>query len=222
MACGDSDDGDDSASRREPEAKQLNFYNWTDYVAEDTIPNFKKQTGIKVTYDNYSSNDELFAKLRQGSTGYDLIVPTDNFVVKMNEGDLLEPLDLGLIPNLKNLDERFRNADYDPGNKYSIPWQWGTTGIGYDPTKVGEEVNDWDALDAPVGPQDEARSSTRHATRSAWRCSRSARIRTAPTRPTRRGPGVPDQPEEEGEADHLRLPGPAQGGRAHHRAGLLR
>ena len=62
-----------------PEAKTLNFYNWTDYIADDTIPNFQKETGIKVTYDNYSSNDELFAKMTAGSTGYDIIVPTDAY-----------------------------------------------------------------------------------------------------------------------------------------------
>lgn len=129
-----------------PEAKTLRFYNWTDYIADDTIPNFQKETGIKVTYDNYSSNDELFAKLSAGSTGYDIIVPTDATLVKMKHAKLVEPLDLSLIPNVKNLDPRFRNAAYDPGNQYSIPWQWGTTGIGYDKKKVTGAVTDWDAF----------------------------------------------------------------------------
>jgi spermidine/putrescine-binding protein len=132
-----------------PEAKTLNFYNWTDYIADDTIPNFQKQTGIKVTYDNYSSNDELFAKLSAGSTGYDIIVPTDATLVKMKHANLVVPLDLTLIPNIVNLDPRFRNAAYDPGNQYSIPWQWGTTGIGYDKTKVDGSVTDWDAFNLP-------------------------------------------------------------------------
>jgi putrescine transport system substrate-binding protein len=129
-----------------PEAKTLNFYNWTDYIADDTIPNFQKETGIHVTYDNYSSNDELFAKLRTGTSGFDIIVPTDATLVKMKHADLVEPLDLSLIPNVVNLDPRFRTAAYDPGNKYSIPWQWGTTGIGFDKTKVGGTVTDWDAF----------------------------------------------------------------------------
>ncbi len=133
-----------------PEAKVLNFYNWTDYIADDTIPNFQKETGIKVTYDNYSSNDELFAKLSAGSTGYDIIVPTDATLVKMKHANLVEPLDLSLIPNVKNLDPRFRTAAYDPGNQYSIPWQWGTTGIGFDKTKVGGTVTDWDAFQLPA------------------------------------------------------------------------
>ena len=133
-----------------PEAKVLNFYNWTDYIADDTIPNFQKETGIKVTYDNYSSNDELFAKLSAGSTGYDIIVPTDATLVKMKHANLVEPLDLSLIPNVVNLDPRFRTAAYDPGNQYSIPWQWGTTGIGYDKTKVDGSVTDWDAFQLPA------------------------------------------------------------------------
>jgi spermidine/putrescine-binding protein len=133
-----------------PEAKTLNFYNWTDYIADDTIPNFQKETGIKVTYDNYSSNDELFNKLSAGSTGYDIIVPTDATLVKMKHAGLVEPLDLTLIPNVKNLDPRFRTAAYDPGNQYSIPWQWGTTGIGYDKTKVDGNVTDWDAFELPA------------------------------------------------------------------------
>ncbi len=153
-ACGGSSSPSSSSSgtptTAKAEAKQLNFYNWTDYIATDTIPNFQKRTGIKVTYDNYSSNDELFAKMTVGNTGYDIIVPTDATLVKMKHGDLLEPLDLTKIPNVGNLDPRFRNAAYDPGNQYSIPWQWGTTGIGFDKTKVGGEVKDWDAFNLPA------------------------------------------------------------------------
>jgi spermidine/putrescine-binding protein len=147
-ACGGSSSSGKSGGTtpKKAEAKTLNFYNWTDYIADDTIPNFQKQTGIKVTYDNYSSNDELFAKMSAGSTGYDIIVPTDATLVKMKHANLVEPLDLSLIPNVVNLDPRFRNAAYDPGNKYSIPWQWGTTGIGFDKTKVGGAVTDWDAF----------------------------------------------------------------------------
>lgn len=149
-ACGSDSNGKATATTtttKKAEPKVLNFYNWTEYIAESTIPNFQKQTGIKVTYDNYSSNDELFAKMSAGSTGYDIIVPTDATLVKMKHADLVEPLDLTLIPNVKNLDPRFRNTDYDPGNEYSIPWQWGTTGIGFDKTKVTGDVTDWDAFD---------------------------------------------------------------------------
>ena len=149
-ACGSSGGGKASTTSPKAEPKTLNFYNWTDYIAEDTIPNFQKETGIKVTYDNYSSNDELFAKLSAGSTGYDIIVPTDATLVKMKHANLVEPLELKNIPNVKNLDERFRTAAYDKGNRYSIPWQWGTTGIGFDKNKVGGEVTDWDAFKLPA------------------------------------------------------------------------
>ena len=151
-ACGSSSKGGTGSPPdvTSPESKVLYFYNWTDYIAKSTIPDFQKETGIKVTYDNYSSNDELFAKLSAGSTGYDIIVPTDATLVKMVHADLVEPLDLSLITNIGNLDSRFRNADYDPGNKYSIPWQWGTTGIGFDKTKVGGQVTDWDAFNLPA------------------------------------------------------------------------
>lgn len=142
-ACGGGGGGDG-------DAKALNFYNWTEYIAEDTIPNFEKRTGIKVTYDNYASNDTLFAKISAGATGYDIIVPTDAVLVKMKHGKLIQPLDLSKIPNVKNLDPRFKNAAYDPGNEYSIPWQWGTTGIGYDKTKVKGDVTDWDAFNLPA------------------------------------------------------------------------
>ena len=135
---------------RSPEAKVLNFYNWPAYIAPTTIPNFQKETGIEVTYDNYRSNDELVTKLSAGSTGYDIIVPTDATLVKLIHADLVEPLDHSLLTNIGNLDQRFRNAAYDPGNKYSIPWQWGTTGIGFDKTKVGGEVSDWDAFNLPA------------------------------------------------------------------------
>ena len=154
-ACGGSSKSTKSAGTTPPpdyskEPKSLNFYNWTDYIAADTIPNFQKETGIKVTYDNYSSNDELFAKLRTGANGFDLVVPTDLTLVKMKHAGILQKLDLSQITNINNLDPRFRNAAYDPGNEYSIPWQWGTTGIGYDKTKVGGTVTDWDAFDLPA------------------------------------------------------------------------
>jgi spermidine/putrescine-binding protein len=155
-ACGSSSSKAKTSGTTAPpdyskEPKALNFYNWTDYIdTKHSIPNFEAQTGIKVTYDNYSSNDELFAKMRTGGTGFDIIVPTDATMVKMKHANLLEELDLSQITNIDNLDPRFRNADYDPGNKYSIPWQWGTTGIGYDKTKVTGKVTDWDAFNLPA------------------------------------------------------------------------
>ena len=127
-------------------ADELFFYNWSDYIAEDTIPNFEQEFGVKVVYDNYSSNDTLLAKMQSGATGYDIIVPTDYMVTTMLGLDLIQPIDLANIPNVGNLYQRFREAPFDPGNKYTIPWQWGTTGIGYNSAKVPDFTPSWDWL----------------------------------------------------------------------------
>jgi spermidine/putrescine transport system substrate-binding protein len=128
------------------EEKVLNLYNWADYVAENTIPNFEKQTGIQVTQDNFSSNEELLAKLQAGGTGYDVIVPSDYMVDIMIKSDLLQPLDMSKIPNFKNVGANFKGLSYDPNNEYSVPYQWGTTGILYNKKEVGEVDGTWDVM----------------------------------------------------------------------------
>ena len=139
--------GGGSGGRGGTEAKLLNFYNWTDYIDPASIPGFERRTGIKVTYDTFSSNDELVAKMQAGGVGYDIIVPTDGVLGRLHRAGLVRELDLALIPNAANLEARFRDPAYDPGGRFSIPWQWGTTGIGYDPEAVGSEVTDWDGFD---------------------------------------------------------------------------
>ncbi|GGM39134.1 putrescine-binding periplasmic protein [Longimycelium tulufanense] len=129
---------------------RLNFFNWTDYIAKDTIPGFEKESGIGVTYDNFSSNDELEAKIATGAPGYDLVVPSDNFLRRFVRTNLVRPLDHDLLPNLKNLERRFREADYDPGNRFSVPWAWGTTGLAYSRSQLGTEVTGFDAYDLPA------------------------------------------------------------------------
>lgn len=127
-------------------SRQLNFYNWSDYVAESTIPGFEEKTGIKVQQDFYTSNEELLAKLQAGGTGYDVIVPSDYMVSIMIKSDVLMRLDRSKIPNFKNLDPDFTGLSYDPNNDYSAAYQWGTTGILYDPEVVTKEVTGWDAM----------------------------------------------------------------------------
>ncbi|ONI88359.1 ABC transporter substrate-binding protein [Saccharothrix sp. ALI-22-I] len=117
---------------------KLNFYNWTDYIAPDTLSGFTAAAGIEVTYDNFSSNDEMEAKIASGAAGYDLVVPSDNFLRRFLRSGLLSPLDHDLLPNLKNLATRFTEAEYDPGNRYSVPWAWGTTGLAYSKAQLGE------------------------------------------------------------------------------------
>ncbi|MHB1343963.1 MAG: ABC transporter substrate-binding protein [Thermoleophilia bacterium] len=141
-ACG----GGDSSSGDKEISEELFFYNWSDYIDEETLPNFETEYGTKVVYDNYSSNDDLLAKLQSGASGYDIIVPTDYMITTMLGLDLIQEIDLDNIPNVANLYARFREAPFDPGNKYSIPWQWGTTGIGYNSVKVPDFKPSWDML----------------------------------------------------------------------------
>ena len=114
----------------------LNIYNWNDYIDDRTVPLFQALTNIRVNYDVYSSNEDLLAKLQAGPTDYDIVVPTSWFIPTYRRLGLIEPLRQDLIPNLSNLDKEFVDTDYDPGNRYTVPWQWGTTGIGYNRTRV--------------------------------------------------------------------------------------
>ncbi len=132
--------------------QKLNVYNWTSYIAENTIPNFEALCGVKVTYDTYPSEDDLLARIRQGNPGYDVIVPSGIVVYPMIAEGLLEPLDKSSIPNLANLNKTLLDLPFDPGNQYTLPYQWGTVGIGYDKTKVGAEVTSWADLFAYGGP----------------------------------------------------------------------
>jgi putrescine transport system substrate-binding protein len=128
----------------------LNIYNWSDYIDDRTIPLFQAVSNLRVNYDVYSSNEDLLARMRAGSTSYDIIVPTNNFIPTYMKLDLIEPLRTDLIPNLTNLDREFVDTDYDPGNRYTVPWQWGTTGIGFNRKQAGDKVDSWAALFEPA------------------------------------------------------------------------
>jgi spermidine/putrescine transport system substrate-binding protein len=133
-----------------PEEKQLNLYNWSEYVAKSTIPDFEKQTGIQVTQDFFSSNEDLLAKLQAGGTGYDVIVPSDYMVSIMIKSEILEPLDMSKIPNFKNVGDNYKGLPYDPKNEYSVPYQWGTTGILYNKKELGTLEPSWDPMWDPA------------------------------------------------------------------------
>jgi putrescine transport system substrate-binding protein len=136
---------------------QLNVYNWSDYIAKDTIPNFEKQTSVKVKYDNYDSDDTLQAKLLAGNSDYDIVVPTSNYAGKQIAAGIFSPLDKSKLPNLKYLDSSLmaKVAGADPGNKFAVPWAWGTTGLGYNVTKARQilgpnvPLDNWDILFKP-------------------------------------------------------------------------
>ena len=129
------------------EEPKLNFYNWDTYIGETTLPDFTKATGIDVNMSLFATNDELFAKLRAGNPGFDVIVPGSEFVERMIKADMLEPLDHAKIPNIKNVAPAFINdAPYDPGRKYSLPYTWLVIGIGYRKSKVKEVPDSWKYL----------------------------------------------------------------------------
>ncbi len=140
------------------EEKVVNIYNWADYIAPDTIKNFEKETGIKVRYDNFDSNEVLHAKLVAGRTGYDVVVPGSHFAKMQIDGGLLLKLDKSQLPNLKNLDPSIQAqlAKLDPGNDYLVDWLWGYTTVGINAEKVKKALgalpmpdNVWDLVFKP-------------------------------------------------------------------------
>jgi spermidine/putrescine transport system substrate-binding protein len=134
------------------EGQQLNVYNWSTYVAENTISNFESLCDVKVVYDTYPTDDDMLARLRQGNPGYDIVVPTGVTMYLLVAEGLLERVDLERIPNIANIDPAFLNLGFDPDNAFSVPYQWGTVGIGYDTTRVDGEVTSWNDLFTHDGP----------------------------------------------------------------------
>jgi spermidine/putrescine transport system substrate-binding protein len=129
------------------EEPKLNFYNWDTYIGETTLDEFKDASGIDVNMSLFATNDELFAKLRAGNPGFDVIVPGSEFVERMIQANLLEPLDHAKIPNIKNIAPEFMtDAPFDPGRKYSMPYTWLVIGIGYRKSKVKEVPDSWKYL----------------------------------------------------------------------------
>jgi spermidine/putrescine transport system substrate-binding protein len=138
---------DKKSSAWAKEEPKLNFYNWDTYIGETTLPDFTKATGIDVNMSLFATNDELFAKLRAGNPGFDVIVPGSEFVERMIKANLLEPLDHAKIPNIKNIAPEFvKDAPFDPGRKYSLPYTWLVIGIGYRKSKVEETPDSWNWL----------------------------------------------------------------------------
>lgn len=134
----------------------VNVYNWSDYIAEDTISKFEAETGIKVNYDVFDSNELVEAKLLAGSSGYDVVVPSGFFLERQVAAGLFLPFDKSKLPNLANMDPDVMaaTATHDPDNAHSVDYMWGTTAIGYNVGKVTERlgdqpVNTWDVVFKP-------------------------------------------------------------------------
>lgn len=123
---------------------QLNMYNWSNYISELTVPNFEKESGVKMRYDTFDSNEILHAKLVAGRSGYDIVVPSSNWGALQARGGLLTKIDKSKIPNFKNLDPvvMAQLAKLDPGNEYMIPWFWGYTTVGINVEKVKTALGD--------------------------------------------------------------------------------
>lgn len=126
----------------------VNVYNWGEYIDESIFDDFTAQTGIKVNYQTYDSNESLYGKLAGGATGYDVIIPSDYMIGQMIDEDMLEPLNFDNIPNFSDIDPVLKNPDYDPENLYSVPYMFGILGIIYNTTMVdeGEDMETWNVL----------------------------------------------------------------------------
>ena len=124
----------------------LNVYNWGDYIDESVIDLFEKTYNIRVNYDTFSTNEDMYVKIKSGGADYDVLFPSDYTIERMIKEDMLHKLDLNNIPNYKYIADRFKNLGYDPKNEYSVPYMWGTVGILYNKTMVEEPVTSWRIL----------------------------------------------------------------------------
>lgn len=151
-ACQDGGSGKSDAAPKMSipgsEGDKLDFYNWDTYIGETTLADFKSASGVAVNMTLFASNDELFAKFAAGNPGYDVIMPSNEFVARMAEANLLMQLDHAKIPNKANLLPEFQDADFDPGRKYSMPYTWLVLGIGYRKSamKDGKAPDSWKVL----------------------------------------------------------------------------
>ena len=156
--AGDGKASDGKAPAGDPSTKaaaepklegELHIYNWSDYIAEDTVANFEKEFKVKVSYDTYESNEELIAKLQAGGGGYDLVCPSGYAVMVMTQLDLIQKLDRAQLPNLTNISPIFRGASFDPSGDFTVPWQWGTTGIAYRRDLINTPPDSWAVFHNP-------------------------------------------------------------------------
>lgn len=133
-------------------AAEVRVYNWSDYIDEELLTKFEEETGIDLIYDVFDSNEVLETKLLAGGSGYDVVVPTADFLQRQIQAGAFQPLDKSKLPNIENMWDviEARTAQYDPGNEYAINYMWGTTGLGVNVGKVTELLGD----DAPIGSMD--------------------------------------------------------------------
>lgn len=138
----------DGSTEKAADAGEVVVYNWGEYLDPDVIDSFEEETGIKVVYDEFETNEIMYPKIETGAVAYDVVCPSDYMIQRMIENDLLQEIDMDSVPNIKNIDEEYMkwSEEFDPGNKYSVPYCWGTVGILYNKTMVDEEVTSWSIL----------------------------------------------------------------------------
>ena len=126
-------------------ANVLNVYNWGEYIDTDLLDRFEQETGIKVIYNTFDSNENLYSRIQ--TTSYDVIIPSDYAISRFIDEDMLQPLNFDNIPNMKYIDEKYTHLDFDPEQKYSVPYTWGVVGIVYNTKYVDEaDTGSWDLL----------------------------------------------------------------------------
>jgi spermidine/putrescine transport system substrate-binding protein len=124
----------------------LDVYNWGDYIDENVLKEFENKYGIKVNYDTFTTNEDMYVKIKSGGSNYDVLFPSDYMIKRMIDDGMLYKLNMDNIPNYKYIEDRFKNLDYDPNNEYSIPYMWGTVGILYNKNMVNDNVDSWRIL----------------------------------------------------------------------------
>jgi spermidine/putrescine transport system substrate-binding protein len=128
---------------------EVNVFNWGEYIDQSIFDDFEKQTGIKVNYRTYDSNESMYSTLSGGGADYDVIIPSDYMVARLIKEDMLEPLDFSQIPNFSDIDPNLKKPEYDPENQYSVPYMWGLMGIIYNTTMVNKPVTSWGTMFDP-------------------------------------------------------------------------
>lgn len=143
-ACGGGR-GPDGNNGSEPVT--INVFNWGDYIGESTIADFEAaHPGIKVNYENFTTNEDMYVKIKTGASAYDVAIPSDYLIKRMINEGLLNKINMENIPNYQYIDDRFKSLAFDPDNAYSVPYMWGTVGILYNKTMVSEPVDSWKIL----------------------------------------------------------------------------
>jgi spermidine/putrescine-binding protein len=152
-ACRGSKESDKGAqgeaAQLGPIEKELSIYNWSDYIAKETVPNFEKEFGVKVSYEQYESNEQMLARLEAGPAGYDIVVPSGYVVPVLLAKGLIASINQKLLTNWSNVAPIFLDPPFDPDNAHTVPWQWGTTGLAYRTDKINPPPESWAAFFDP-------------------------------------------------------------------------